>query len=456
MSYSIDRFKFSDQTIDKFEKVGIKPSQIKSWIDDGRANGIRDERIVDFIKDKYTELSAPMNVGRDWSGGIRYAASNIPIVGEWVDEIEAAVKAGKISGPEYDKYVQNARESIAGAEKGFKESTADGNWIDRNILRYAPEAMRFLGDSGLAVATGGTTLMPGISGIQGAVEGYGSGSGEENRMVNAGIRGGVGYLIPAMINKVLPTQSVTNKTIKIASKGPILGAKRPITNVVAKALKTGKEPVEIISRESTRATEPAIMKNLQMALKSNDSQAKVIYDSAVRNVDYDGGFVKYIKDRMPKNLSEKVTDRLSRGFAALENTFEEVGSAEGDLLVKENLPAMIDSVINMGMRGASEAERAAVKSAATKAFAERHTAKEITKKLIPQDMVGNIGNQVSTIRPDRIITRPVGNLLNTGTLNTMRGGIKVSNPYAQKIINALRPSDEVRGATDTMIEQYLQ
>ena len=455
MPYKIDRFNFSDQTIDNFNKVGITPDQVKSWIDDGRANGVKDERIVDFIKDQYNELNAPNTVGRDLSGGLRYVASKVPFVGDWVDEIEAAVKAGKISGPEYEQYLKNAQESIAGAERGFKETSANGNWVDRNVLRYAPEAMRFLGDAWLAAATGGKTLMPRVSALQSAIEGYGSGSGTDNRLVNAGIHGAVGYAIPAVLNKIWPTKNVAEETIKVAAKGPIAGAKRPITNVVAKALKTGKEPVEVIAKESTRGTEPAIMKGMQQALKSNNAQAKVIYDSAVRNVDYKGGFVKYVKDRMPEGLSETVKNRLSRGFAALENTFEEAGAAEGELLVKENLPAMVDSVINMAMRGASEAERSAVKQAAIKAFSERHVAKEVTKKLIPQNMVGNIGNQISTIRPDRIVTRPVGNLLNTGTLNTMRGGVSASSPYVQKIIQALQPSDMVRGATDSVIEQQI-
>lgn len=455
MPYKIDRFNFDDQTVKNFNRVGITPDQIKGWIDDGRANGIKDERIADFIKDRYTEMNEPYMRGRNTGGALRYAASNLPWIGDSVDEIEAVVRSGKISGPEYDKYVQNARESIAGAAQAFKERRPDDNWVERNVLHYAPETIRVAGDTIAAVGSGGLTLMPGVSSIQGALEGYGAGVDPANRRVRALGGAALGFAVPAVLNKVFPTKSVTERTIKGMAKGTLLGAKKPAGNVIAKAIQAGEEPVSIIAKESTRATEPAIMKGLQQALKGNDAQAKVIYDSAVRNVDYEGGFIKYIKDRMPKGLSEKVSNRLSKGFAALENGFEEYGANNADLLVKENLPEMIDTVINTSMRGASEAERNAVKNAAIKAFSERHTAKEVTKKLIPQSMIGNLGNQVSMIRPDRVLTRPVSNVINAGTLNTLRGGVPIANPYVDRLLKALQ-RDSVRGATDSIIENTLK
>ena len=214
-------------------------------------------------------------------------------------------------------------------------------------------------------------------------------------------------------------------------------------NVVAKSIERGEEPVTVIAKESTRGTEPAIMKGMQMGVKGNDAQAKVVYDSALRNVDYKGGFVQYMKDHMPKGLSPKVADRLSRGFAALEGGFETAAGDTGDILVKENLPQMIDSVINTAMRGASAAEREAVKQSAIRAFSERHVAKEIVKRLIPQNMIGQIGNQVSTIRPDRILTRPLANLWNRGALNTMQ--------YVAPATNAAVADNAGRAIMDALI-----
>ena len=420
MPYKIDHFTFSDQTVDNFQRVGITPDKIEGWIADGRANGVADTGIREFIKDQYADLYDQKYPGRNLSDAARFVASKIPVVGGGVDEAEAFAKTHLLGEKSYDEYLRNARQSRDAAEAAFKENTANGNWFDRHIGKYAPIALSAVGDAMLAVGSGGATLMPRIAGAQGAVEGFLEGEGETNRAINAALYGGLRYGLASVMNKIFPTKDVADKTVKEAAKGKIVGNKKPLGNVIAKSIEKGEEPVTVIAKESTRGTEPAILKNMQMALKGNDAQAKVVYDSALRNVDYKGGFVQYMKDHMPKGLSPKVADRLSRGFAALEGGFETAAGDTGDILVRENLPQMIDSVINTAMRGASAAEREAVKQSAIRAFSERHVAKEIVKRLIPQNMVGQIGNQVSTIRPDRIITRPLSNWLNKGTLNTLQ------------------------------------
>lgn len=444
MPYKIDNFTFSDQTVDNFQRVGITPDKIEGWIADGRANGVADTGIREFIKDQYTDLYDQKYPGRDLSGALRFVGSKIPVVGEGLDEAEAFVKAANPLGSKsYDEYLKHARESRAGAEQAFKENVANGNWFDRNVGKYAPIALAATGDAALATATGGATLIPKIAGAQGAIEGYLSGQGTANRAINAALMGGLRYGITSVMNKIFPTKDVAEKTVKEAAKGKIVGHKKPLGNVVAKSIERGEEPVTVIAKESTRGTEPAIMKGMQMGVKGNDAQAKVVYDSALRNVDYKGGFVQYMKDHMPKGLSPKVADRLSRGFAALEGGFETAAGDTGDILVKENLPQMIDSVINTAMRGASAAEREAVKQSAIRAFSERHVAKEIVKRLIPQNMIGQIGNQVSTIRPDRILTRPLANLWNRGALNTMQ--------YVAPATNAAVADNAGRAIMDALI-----
>lgn len=485
MVYKIDRFKFSDETIQNFDRVGITPKDVQFWIEDGRKNNVPDEGIQRFITDKYNELNKTEEKqrGRNLGGALRFVAQQVPIIGSRTDELEANIRADEqgvkdylasLSEEEkqkmradkdyavkkikerpesfreeaYQKMLKNARESYQGAERAFYENTAKGNWFDRNIGKYAPAGIAIAGNVPITVATGGANLLPSVSALQGAIDWSGQGEDAEQKAILGGIGGGLSYILPAGLNKLFPTKSVTQSTVNKYASGKLLGAKNPYETVVAKTIKTGEEPVAVIAKESTRGTEPAILKNLQKALKGNDAQAKLVYDSAVKNVDYArnaGGFTKYIKDRLPKNLSEKVSDNLSKGFAKLEDLFEGV-SANGDILVKENLPNMIDSVINEVMRGASATERSAVKSAATKAFAERHISKEISKKLIPQDMIGNIGNQASMIRPDRIITRPVSNLLNRGTLNTLQG----------KSIIGKQPSDVARTIVDALLKQGVQ
>lgn len=449
MPYKIDRFNFDDNTVNNFNRVGITPDKIEGWIADGRKNGITDEGIRDFIVDRFHELNEPYMRGRTTGDAIRYSLhSTIPVLGKGIDELEAAIKSRSFfSGPEYEKQHADIEDRLKRTEQIFKENTKNGGWWSRNVARYVPEAANIANEGLLAAGTGGATLMPKTALMLGATEGFLGGNNPVNRGVNAALQGGTRYALASLFNKIFPTKEVADRTVEKAAEGTIVGNKKPYENVIAKTIETGKEPVEVIAKESTRGTEPAIMKNLQMALKGNDKQAKVVYDSALRNVDYKGGFVKYVKDHMPAGLPSKVKDRLAKGFEALENSFEEAAGNTGDVLVKENLPQMIDGVINMAMRGADKASRAAVKDAAIKSFAERHIAKEITKKLIPQNMIGNIGNQVSMIRPDRVLTRPIANALNTGTLNTMTNTLpkvsilgKTIGGGASKIPTVARPA----------------
>lgn len=482
MTYKIDRFRFSDSTIQNFDRVGIKPQDVQFWIEDGRKNGVSDEGIQRFITDKYHELNKTeeKNRGRNVGGALRYIGQQIPLIGTRLDEMEADIRADEqgvkdwlSSLPEeeinrmrqdkdyavqaiknrpesfrqeaYDKLLENARESYKGAERAFKENTKKGNWVERNIGSLAPEALGLIGNVGLSGATGGATLLGAGSAAQGAIEGWGAGEDTTQKVINAGIGGLVGGLVAGGMNKLFPTNTTAKQTVNKYAKGKILGSKKPYETVIAKTVKTGADPVEVIAKESTRGTQPAIMKNLQMALKGNDAQAKVVYDAAIKNVDYEGGFLKYIRDRLPSNLSDKVKNTLSKLFDGAEQAMYNV-TGEGDVLVRNDIREVVDSVINQGMKSATSAEKQAVKDAAIKAFSERGVALNIRSKLIPQKMIGNIGNQISMIRPDRILTRPVSNLMNKGTLNLLQGKSIIGKPV----------SNVSRSIADALIEGALK
>lgn len=482
MVYKIDRFKFSDETIQNFDRVGITPKDVQFWIEDGRKNNVPDEGIQRFITDKYNELNKTEEKqrGRNLGGALRFVAQQVPIIGSRTDELEANIRADEQGIKEYlsslseeekqkmradkdyavkkikerpesfreeayQKMLKNARESYQGAERAFYENTAKGNWFDRNIGKYAPAGIAIAGNVPITVATGGANLLPSVSALQGAIDWSGQGEDAEQKAILGGIGGGVSYILPAGLNKLFPTKSVTQSTVNKYASGKLLGAKKPYETVVAKTIKTGEEPVAVIAKESTRGTQPAIMKNLQMALKGNDAQAKLVYDSAVKNVDYEGGFIKYIRDRLPSNLSDKVKKTLSSLFDKAEQAMYNM-TDEGDVLVRNDIREVVDSVVNQGMKGASIAEKQAVKDSAVKAFSERAVALNVRNKLIPQNMIGNIGNQVSMIRPDRIITRPVSNLLNRGTLNTLQG----------KSIIGKQPNDVARTIVDALLKQGVQ
>jgi hypothetical protein len=118
-----------------------------------------------------------------------------------------------------------------------------------------------------------------------------------------------------------------------------------------------------------------------------------------------------MRDRMPKSISKKYQ-------SALGSAFEKINPANytDEVLASIDPRELVDTAINSAMRGAAAAEKEAVRSAAIKGFSDRSVALELTRKLVPS----NINNQVSAIRPDRILTRPLSNLWNKGTLNTLQ------------------------------------
>ncbi len=436
MTYKIDRFNFSDKSVENMKRVGITPEQIEGWIADGRNNGVSDEGIRDFIVDKFHELNntEEKRRGANVGGALRYLASNIPFVGTYADEAEATIRSA-LGSKSYEEYLKNARDSQAGAEKAFKANTSNGNWFDRNIGTYAPLALNVIGNAGLAALTGGATLMPGISGVQGAVEGFGRGEGLANRSANAGVSGAIGFAVPAVINKFLPTKSVAQKEIeKQATKG-----KNTITQTIAKAMQTGDDTVETLAKNTTRGTRPAVIRELVQDAKSNTAQAKILYNDAVRNVDYDGGFVKYMQDGMPQNLSKKYATALNKAFDAINPA-----NMTDDVLASIDPRELVDNAINTAMKGASSAEKEAVRNAAIKRFSDRSMALQITRRIVPS----NANNQISVIRPDRIFTRPISNILKKGTLNTLQNRIPLLNVPSSI-------SNGARGTIDALIEQAL-
>lgn len=371
---------------------------------DGRKIQGEESILLKYAQDNYgtqEEEKRGVNLG----GYVRNVAQALPVIGTYTDEIEASIRSNS-GDKSYEEYLKNARESFEGNLKNapYAKAVNIGSGIAGNAV--------------LAALTGGATLLPSVSSAQGAIEGFGAGEGTGNRIARAGIGAGVGYAVPAIMNKILPTKNVAEKTITKYAEKPLLNKGNTITTTLAKALKSGDEPVSVIAKESTRGTRPAIFKGLQQSLKGNDKQAQMLYDSALRNVDYEGGFVQYMKDRMPDNISDALKKRLGKGFDALKGTFDAT-TADGDIIINENLPNLIDNVINTVARSAKPAEKQAIKTAATKAFADRSVAKEITKKIIPQNLVGQVGNQISNIAPWRVITRPASNISNAGTLRTM-------------------------------------
>lgn len=431
MSYKIDNFNFPDKTVENFNRVGITPDKIKSWIKEGRNNSISDEGIKSFIIDKFHELNAPYERGGNLGGGIRVVLSETPFIGTWADEAEAAIRSGSFGGENYDKYLKNARESVAGANAKL----ARGDWLARNAGLGLKIAENSLG----AILSGGVTLLPQVSAAQGAIEGYGAGQGTAQRAILGGAGGAIGYAVPAIMNKILPTKSVQNAAIKKYTT-PKKDAITPLhtkgdnilTSLAIKAMKKGQTPEQVLAQDMTRATKDTLREGIKSGASANKYAARPVFDSAAKNVDTP--YVEYMTNAV-KNASPKYANKLGEELA-------KIGLENGDdvLMYADVRPQVIEA-INTAMRGADDVSKEAVSNAAEKAIGERAAAKMLVKTLKPSSYgvapfkltLANLFN--------RYISYPFESLLNKGTANLLTGKTLLD--------------DSSRSVADTILKQAL-
>lgn len=455
------------ESLDKFAKIGITTDHIKKFIEKGRQKGLPDSDIADVLKRNYEAKYAESGLGRGQNigGALRKVASEIPYAGTWMNEIEADVRAEHAMAPDvtkalseltpekkqyyrenpreigtltrdiynknYDKYYKNAKESLAGANRVLQE----GNWLDRNAGPMLGMSLNAI----LARLTHGATLMPGVSGIQGAIEGAGAGEGIAQRAILGGAGGAVGYVVPAVFNKIIPTQSVQNRTIKEYTT-PVKDAITPLetkggnmlTSLATKAMSEGKLPEEVLAENMTRATKKTIQEGLKKGAYANARVAKPVFESAVRNVNTP--YVDYMTNAV-KTAAPKYANKLGRELAKIG-----LDSGEDVLMYGDVRPLVVDA-INTAMRGATRQAKEQVATAAKKAISNRASAKILNNILTPKsyslpDFRLNIPSLFS-----KYIHNPIKSVANRGTVNTLTGRTLLD--------------DTSRGAVDTIIERII-
>lgn len=455
------------ESLDKFAKIGITTDHIKAFIDEGRQKGLPDSDIADALKRNYEAKYAESGLGRGQNigGALRKVASEIPYVGTWMDDTEADIRAEHAMLPDvrkalseltpekkqyyrenprelgtltrdiyntnYDKYYRNAKESLAGANRVLQE----GNWLDRNAGLMLGMSMNAIPAS----LTGGATLMPGVSGIQGAIEGAGAGEGIAQRAILGGAGGAVGWVVPAVFNKIIPTQSVQNRTIKKYIT-PTKEAITPfdtkggnmLTSLATKAMSEGKLPEQVLAENMTRATKRTIQEGLKKGAYANARVAKPVFESAVRNVNTP--YVDYMTQAV-KSASPKYATKLG-------NELAKIGLESGDdvLIYGDVRPQVVDA-INTAMRGASKQAKEEVSNAAQKAIGERASAKILNNILTPKSYGSpNFRLNIPSLF-SKYISNPILSIGNRGTVNTLTGRTLLD--------------DTSRGAVDTIIERII-
>lgn len=407
----------------------------------------------------------PAKRGANFGGGVRSFLNGIPLVGEWTDEIEASIRAGSdgqkmesarkflqsLSDEEkayyrenprelgrattraedadyeaaYDMYAQNARDSVA----GNLENTGYG--LPLNI------GTNILGDLGLAYLTGGATLIPSVSAAQGVLEGAGRGSGAGERVPNALAGGTVGAVVPAILNKILPTGAVQKQITNKLSKQ----SDNVLRKVFADSVKNGENPIENIARTVSKGERPAFLQQIRRDAVGNNAMRKPIYEVAVDNVNtpYTRYIGEAIEDAAP-GYGAKIADNI--GLRQL----EELGD---DILMNLDVRPIVTDAINTTMRGAPDAAREAVAGAAEKAIAERSVSKMLTKALTPKPINTNSGSIWSFLKR---FYSPIDESINKGLVRQMTTGLEGQTSQIPFGLGRKLLSEPTRGGIDALLE----
>lgn len=372
--------------------------------------------------------------GANLGGYIRNVAQNIPLLGTRADELEATIRSNKtglaagmmgFSGlsrllqndAEYEKYRRNAEESALGNEENAPYGKA------------AAWGTNIAGNMALAALTRGLTLNPFVSAAQGIIEGSGRGSNDEERAINAAVAGSINFAVPAVFNKIAPTKSITTKTLNKYAKRSLETAKnnKDVSKIIiAKSIKEGVEPSEIIANEVSKGYRPALWSNLERASEGEDVLRGYLYKSAAesRRPLYD----QYIEQEVRK-VSPEYATKIGQNIKKLK--LDEKGT---DLLANFDSKEIARNAINETMRDASQAERATVENAINNAFAKRGVGDKMLEILVPKP---------------------------TQTAVTKTGAVRLAgdmwkNAVNRAFLNIINPSwtlsNALRGAIDTMAE----
>lgn len=444
MPAKIDRFTFSDDTLKKFDRVGILPETIEEWIADGRAHGVSDEGIRDFIKDEFAKMNKPYERGGNVGGGIRYGlASIIPGgFGEGLDEAEALFRryiydpAGK--NLSYDEYLKNARDSRKGAERIFKEETDKGNWFNRHVVGNIPLAARMAEEGLLAAGTGGATLMPGVAGGLGATEGFLSGEGTGNRGARALFQGGIAAGTAGLFNRLFPTKSVQARyTNKLAQ------SKDPLKKYTAKAIRAGTTPEDIIAKEVPIGMRKQLWKKVEeKSIGENVFRKQMLQQATNTRKKY----VEYVTDRLAQTTPE-YAEPFAKQYAK-----EKMKAYGKKTLVDLDKRKLVENAINKVTKGASEETKQVIRKLMDNIRANRAVAENITDTAIERAISPNSG---SMYKWWRVLSSPARNANNylLGRIMTARTPNYVGRNWAERLVN-FRAPDMARGAVDAAIEKW--
>ena len=364
--------------------------------------------------------------GANLAGALRNIAQATPFIGTYMDELEGALRAGE-KGLGYEAWRRNAEESALGnvENTGYGRALGVGANLAENSI--------------LAALSGGRTLMPGVSALQGGVEGFGRGGDVGSRTANALVGAGLGYVVPTALNRILPTKTIQKLMVEGATKN-----KNALLSFTAKALQQGSTPEEVISREVPKGVRPDLWANIRRNSVGENVVRKAVQKQAsdVVSMPYEEYIEKEIRDVAPK-YATKLGQEMKK------TKLDQLGE---DIVGEFDPRDYVMDAVNKVMKSAPTADKELVAQTMADAVAKRGVAKKLTTATIERPIPTGSG---SIWTMGRRLVSPFRNLYNLGTMRTLTVGTPnyVPNSLAGKLLNWYTPN-VVRGALDTAVENY--
>lgn len=372
--------------------------------------------------------------GANLAGAIRNVAQATPFIGTYADELEGWIRAGE-GGKDFETWRKNAEESA----KGNIKNTGYG--LPLNIGTNLAE------NAVLGALTRGATLMPGMSAIQGAAEGYGVGNNWRDRAENAAFGGAIGYAVPTALNKILPTKSTQKRLLTSLAKRP-LETTAPDSKVsqtlIARALQQGTTPDQVIANQVSKGYRDNLLGNLGRAGVGEDVYRGLLMKNMAEL--RRPGYATYI--------GERIDDVLPGWGKKFMNEVESLEAKElgEDIFEKTDPRKIVKIAVNKVMKGASAEERELASKTMENAIAVQGVAKKTLPVLKAKPVSTGSGALWNFARRSGT---PLRNLNNWGTMRALTLGTPNYTPgnLVGRLMNWYTPNT-VRGALDALVEGY--
>lgn len=372
------------------------------------------------------DLSVKTPRGANLAGALRNIAQATPFLGTYADEAEGLVRSLK-RGEDFEKWRRNAEESAL----GNIENTSYGRGLNIGTNLAENALATFL--------TGGATLLPPVSALQGAIEGFGRGSDLGERTAQSTVGAGIGFVVPQALNRLLPTKTTQTALMNELAKG-----KDATKSIFAKALQQGITPEEVIAREVPKGMRPDLWANMRRNFTGRNTFRKPILEEASSVVSTP--YSEYIEKEIA-NVAPKYASKIGNEMEKLK--LDELGE---DIVGEIDPRQYAISAVNKVMKSAPAKEQDLVAQTMEDAIAKRGVAKKLTNVAIERPISSGSGSIWNILRR---VNSPIQNLWDSFTLRGLTAGTVNAKPKnaLERILNFYTPN-AARGAIDTLIEEH--